>query len=59
MDELDYEAIRLAHYRPWTMCWFRTGLKLGPLTVFTYRFWPQRRIRLSWTWMCGQEHRLF
>ena len=45
-------------YRWWTVKVWRWGVKLGPVSVFAYR-WLDMESRLSATFLCGREVVLF
>ncbi len=49
------EDVIASYYRWWTVNAWRWGLKLGPLSVFAYR-WFDGRLRISVTVLCGREH---
>lgn len=59
MTDAHTAALIARYYRWWTLKLWRgphhVGVKLGPLSVFGYR-WLDVRWRLSWTWRCGDEH---
>ena len=51
--------LHAAHYRWWRVMAWRSGdnvgVKLGPLSVWWYRFYDNER-RVSWSWLGGDEH---